>query len=1256
MELSNVINVWTWNCRSLYNKLTEFKVEVYLKKPHIICLQETFIVDDREPALINYQGYFKNRAGRGGGVAVFVRSDMIVIPTSVNIYNQASSLEWQVVRVKQCDEVVDIMNIYNPSGDTVTRLEFEHYIDQLANKFVLVGDLNAHFPIWTAGSSVNTTGRNIGDLILQRQVRRQLQVITPRGQPTYLDSATGRTSTLDLCIASHRIGNLVQLELGVDLGSDHCPVYIKINLRPVLMSAESRKRWKFRDDKWQEYRDNLVDLPEQLNSVEEGSDQISEGMRRAAEVTFGMTSGIRHPKYSQPWWSEECSVAERERRRLFSIMRRHPTDENLRRWKDADLEVKRVTKERKAESFKEFVNSINSKTSAGTVWSKINSLKRTPTKTNPPIIDNDRIVTTNEDKAAKFAEHFATIFEGVQEERDVEEEEELRRFERMQTNRGYNSPFTLEELGDTVSRLPNTAPGHDNIHNKMIKQLPERYIEFLLKLINKCYSESEIPRAWKIALIIPIPKIGKDNTRAESYRPISLLPCLEKVMERMISERLYWYLERTDKFAFTQGGFRRKLNAVDQVARLEKMIRETLVEKGVCLVTLVDLKSAYDTVGHMKMVQVLCRRGLRGNMLAWLKNFLNNRHFQIMCNGKTSREKEVQKGIPQGSTLSPILFNIFLADNPQVEGVTRLEYADDIALVSRSKNVEGAREKMQEALDSLFTFTQERGLVISHAKTHAMIFTRKDVDIPRLMINNEEVNFADESRYLGMILDSPVLNWKKHLQYIKANTIKRTNIIKAVSNTKWGADREMLMRIYKVIIRTKIAYGLEIYGAVCDTDIKSLDVVQNESVRMTLGARKTSPICSLEVEAHIPPLTIYRNQIAVRYLNRVRCLPSNCAVFQELVESRRRLNYTVINIAPVIERARSLLDNWNIEGMVVGNIPYESAIPPWESVGAVKSEFWVEVGGVASEGVRQQFMDRCETLYSQYQKIFTDGSRRSEPEVAVGAAAVVMGGDVVGKWRLSGDCSVFESEMYAIYRAVKWWCDVGEERAVIFTDSLSCIESLKNRRQNNNYYKYQILREIQRANRNEDCLIIEWLPAHRGIVGNELADQAAKDATNLEVTTNTVLHYRSGRNSIRRAMEAVWNRRWHEQREDRHLTQIKERIEYWAVSSMPRDRRAETVMARLRIGHAGVRAHLYRFGLHNSPLCECGEAENVKHVLVDCELWRGERRHILGHDIMDNHLNIKYLLGGGDGTDREKVDTIKKVIQFLTAIDKINSI
>ncbi|KAF2353550.1 Reverse transcriptase domain [Trinorchestia longiramus] len=153
---------------------------------------------------------------------------------------------------------------------------------------------------------------------------------------------------------------------------------------------------------------------------------------------------------------------------------------------------------------------------------------------------------------------------------------------------------------------------------------------------------------WQPAIIIPLPKPNKPLTSVDSYHPISLLSCVQKLIERLIVSRLTFFLEPNGIFRKTQGGYRRRLSAIDQVTKLEAAIRSTLVNKSIILCLFVDFSSAFDTVWPMGVLYKLSRCGVKGTMLRWLRAYLKDRPFKLFMEGTYSSERITRSGVPQG--------------------------------------------------------------------------------------------------------------------------------------------------------------------------------------------------------------------------------------------------------------------------------------------------------------------------------------------------------------------------------------------------------------------------------------------------------------------------------------------------------------------------------------------------------------------------------------------------------------------------------
>ena len=172
-------------------------------------------------------------------------------------------------------------------------------------------------------------------------------------------------------------------------------------------------------------------------------------------------------------------------------------------------------------------------------------------------------------------------------------------------------------------------------------------------------------------------------------------------------------------------------------------------------------------------------------------------------------------------------------------------------------------------------------------------FTRKLIPVPNLCLDNANIQYKVSHRVLGMILDSPKLTWKPHIQYLINDCQRRLDILKIISSPVWGASLKMLRMAYISYIRSKIAFGCILYNTSKSPLLKKLDVVQNNALRLILGARRTSPILSLQAEAHIPPLSMYRGQLVIKNYIKLISKPSNF---------RTKKSWNLINFCPTTLR------------------------------------------------------------------------------------------------------------------------------------------------------------------------------------------------------------------------------------------------------------------------------------------------------------------------------------------------------------------
>ena len=735
MAVQNVLKIVHWNCRSLLTKLSLFKLFLYSEKPHLVCLCETWLSPALEPKFINYYPLYAHRpAGHlGGGLAFLIRSDVthssLPLPPFPGGHLECAALTVHLTNSPS----LSVLNLYNVNH-SISSAEFSHYFHHLGSSRIIVGDFNAHHPQWDSRHPANRSGTNLFDTLLTDP---SLHLLTPPSLPTYHNLYHNSFSTLDLSIVSPHLVPISQIWTERDLGSDHFPVVVTLDCSPSVVPFKARRRWRFDPDSWAAFRGQLPSLGETVSVLDVTTDALhfAETVYSASLATFPLSRELVKPQYSKPWWTDSCAAAVLAKRRARCLYTREPTTANLIAFRRCEAVVKKVTREAKRHSWAQFCDRITSTTPSPLVWRRIRRLRGAAPRRTQPLLLNQCLITTPQEKAEAFADHYSRVFGAAPPPTDPTPLlVPLAVALNSGSNHDYNGPFLLSEFSRALSSLPGTSPGSDLVHNKHLQHLPMPYQRWLLAIFNESFRSGDVPAAWKTALLLPLPKPGKPPTSVSSYRPISLLSCVGKLLERLVANRLTFVLERNGALRPSQGGFRQKLSAVDQCARLEQSIRRALASRGVVVALFCDLSSAFDLVWHTGLLYKLSRCGVEGALLAWIRSFLTDRRFRVFVAGETSSSRGMSSGVPQGSVLSPMLFNVMLHDMPSVPGVHAAEYADDITFFSEHKDIHVAAARIQQMLSSFHRWTKRWGFRLNLDKTKCMYFTTKHVAPPPISL------------------------------------------------------------------------------------------------------------------------------------------------------------------------------------------------------------------------------------------------------------------------------------------------------------------------------------------------------------------------------------------------------------------------------------------------------------------------------------------------------------------------------------------
>ena len=461
-----------------------------------------------------------------------------------------------------------------------------------------------------------------------------------------------------------------------------------------------------------------------------------------------------------------------------------------------------------------------------------------------------------------------------------------------------------------------------------------------------------------------------------------------------------------------------------------------------------------------------------------------------------------------------------------------------------------------------------------------------------LLLDGTQVPVVDETKFLGVYFDKK-LSFIPHIKYLKKKCQNALNLLKVVAHTDWGGDRVVLLQIYDSLIRSKLDYGCSVYGSARKSYIQMLDPVQNQGLRLCLGAFRTSPATSLCVEANEQPLALRREKLALQYAVKVASTPDN-PVFTSIFRPR----YTALfqrkpnAIKPLGLRIQDSLSALEFTPDLVAKFQYPET-PPWTLTPPnVNLSIADNKKADTNPDIYLSEFYEVKTRLIEYEPIYTDGSKRGD---RAAAAAVKEGHAYIE--RLPDRASIFSAELHAVFLALDHVETSAGDKFVIFTDSLSCLQSIKGRDWKNPLVNKVLERLHTLEKELNKVIIFYWIPSHIGIIGNEAADTAAKAGLDLRVT-DMQLPYTDFKYYIIQHIKSKWQAKWNTA-VDNKLHSIQPILGKWKGSCRT-SRREETVLSRLRIGHSRL-THSYLLTRDDPPECvPCQCPLTIKHILVEC--------------------------------------------------------
>ena len=506
-----------------------------------------------------------------------------------------------------------------------------------------------------------------------------------------------------------------------------------------------------------------------------------------------------------------------------------------------------VTKEKRRSKKAHFAALFEkNKNTTSKIWKCIRSLVnlKPGKKSSIKLMDDDQNIISDAKTIAQiFNDHFSTLGAKVQQKIPAVEGNYNSYLYKRSSNgkqiinpEGFNfflSPTKPDEISKIIDGLdPKKSSGPNGIPVFLLKAFKEFFSFWLSKLINLCFETGEFPDLLKMAKVIPLHK-KESILNFLNYRPISLLSVFSKIYEKSIYIRIYSYLVKNNLIYAKQFGFRGNHSVNHAIISITEHIRN-LIDKGeyVCGI-FVDLEKAFDTVHHDILCDKIKVYGLRGNINKLLKSYLSNRKQYVSINGQDSDVKDVTCGVPQGSSLGPLLFLLYINDLRMCLSETSCgHFADDTFILFHSKKPKTIETIVNTELKEVVKWLRLNKLSLNAAKTELIFFHSHNhplnYDNISIKMNGYKLTPVDFIKYLGMYIDK-FLNWNVHINDLSKKLSRANGVL---SKLRYNVPVEICTQVYYAIFYSYLNIGCNVWGFTSEKNIDAIQVLQNKCVRI----------------------------------------------------------------------------------------------------------------------------------------------------------------------------------------------------------------------------------------------------------------------------------------------------------------------------------------------------------------------------------------------------------------------------------------